>query len=506
MYYIKHCKHLLFFVTDKIPAVTDHRSTQPDLFPLTTKHQILRIEKNLSTIGVFTPRLTRPKELSKLVSTIIRLPDGERAEARVKIIANQECGLPITADQDKFYAFTKILENTRHSHAALRNPITFSYAHMVKLLRRKKNGNTHREIDEWLIRMKSTVIMSTGMIWLAGRKRYSTDAFSIFDRVIGVGEELENGEKAGQIHVYLSSWLLENFENNYVLPIDYEIYREMRLPVAKALVPLLQVWFYATRGNKKTTIEKRFHELCELLGIRYYSHLSRIEQNMENSLNELKQYKLIRFWEFQRTADGKDFKLVLAPGDRFITQRHAKVICGPNSVETKEFEHLLSELTKRGVHEQIARELLYNATDLTSVRMRIAYVDSEISRRLRSRNPIKNPPGFYKWCIENEAPVPDTFVSEATAAKVGDLQNQYCNYRYWETEKYFKTHFTPDQQKQKLDDVKFRLRKESDDWSYMPTNLLDCMIYNQALREIEPEVDLLTYDQFCQNNQLRLTL
>src|SRR5438270_6750972 len=119
--------------------------------------------------------------------------------------------------------------------------------------------------------------LSTGMIWLAGRKRYSTDAFSIFDRVVGVGEELENGEKAGKIHVYLSSWLLENFENNYVLPIDYEIYREMKLPIAKALVPLLHVWFYASRYCKRVTVEKRYRELCELLGTRYYAHQSRIE-------------------------------------------------------------------------------------------------------------------------------------------------------------------------------------------------------------------------------------
>lgn len=282
----------------------DRKPTQTDLYRPNGKRQILRIEKNLNTIGVFTPRITRPKELSKVVSTMIRLPEGERVEAKVKINAHQDYGLPITANQDKFYALTKILDDIRQSQGTLRNPITFSYAQMLKILGRKKNGDAHREIDEWLMRMKSTVIMSTGMIWLSGRKRYSTDAFSVFDRVVGVGEELDNGEKAGQVHVYLSSWLLENFENNYVLPIDYEIYREMKLPIAKALVPLLHVWFYATRNSKKTTVEKRCPELCELLGMKRYIHQSAIERQMGSSLDELKKYKLIRFWEFQRTADG----------------------------------------------------------------------------------------------------------------------------------------------------------------------------------------------------------
>jgi hypothetical protein len=283
----------------------------------------------------------------------------------------------------------------------------------------------------------------------------------------------------------------------------------MKLPIAKALVPLLQVWFYATRYSKKTTVEKRIPELCELLGVRHYTQLSLIERQMGSSLDELRKYKLIKFWEFQLTADSKDFKLVVAPGERFITERQAKLAWTPDSPERQKFEKLMSELTKRGVHEEIARDLLYAAKDLSSVQSRIEYVDSEVRRRSRSRSPIKNPPGFYKWFIENEAPVPDTFISETTAAaaaKVTDLQKEYFTYRYQETEKYFKTHFTPDQQKQRLEDVKFRLRKESDEWAYMPANLLEYMIYDQVLREIEPEVDLLTYDQFCQNNQLHLAL
>jgi hypothetical protein len=359
------------------------------------------------------------------------------------------------------------------------------------------------------MRMKSTMIISTGMIWLAGRKRYSTDAFSIFDRVVGVGEELENGEKAGKIHVYLSSWLLENFENNYVLPIDYEIYREMKLPIAKALVPLLHVWFYASRYCKRVTVEKRYRELCELLGTRYYAHQSRIEQNMENSLDELKKYKLIRCWEFQRTADGKDFKLVVAPGDRFITERQAKLTWAPDSPEKHEFDHLVGELTRRGVNEEIARDLLYAAKDLTSVHLRIEYIDAEVCRRKHTRSPIKNPPGLYKWVIENEAPVPETFHpqnTQITATPTQNLENDYLNYRFWEAEKYFKARYTAEQQRERLAETKYRLRKDSDEWTYLPANLMENMIYDHVIREVESEVELLTFDQFCQDRQLRLTL
>lgn len=199
----------------------------------------------------------------------------------------------------------------------------------------------------------------------------------------------------------------------------------------------------------------------------------------------------------------------MAPGERFITERQAKLLWAPNSPEKQEFEHLMHELTKRGVHEEIARDLVYAAKDLPSVRLRIEYVDSEIRRRSRSRNPIKNPPGFYKWFIENEVPVPGGLVSAATAtaaAQAADLQNEYLNYRYREAEKYFKDQYTTEQQRDRLEEMKYRLRKDSDEWAYLPPNVLETMVYHHTIQEVESEVELLTYDQFCQNNQLRLAL
>jgi len=481
---------------------------QDALLKLNPKRHILRIEKNLSTIGVFTPRLTRPKVVSKVIRTMTRLPDGTLVEAQATINSHPKFGLPITADQDKFYALTKILDNIRQKRGIIQNPVTFTYGEMLRVLGRKKNGDAHREVDEWLMRMKHTVIMSEGVVWLSGRKRYSTDAFNVFDRVIGVGEELDNGEKAGLIYVFLSSWLLENFENNYVLPIDYELYRELKFPIAKALVPLLQVWFFASRHNRKTTIEKRYLDLCELLGIERGRKLSRIMQTTENALNELQNHRLIRFWEFQRTADGKDYKLVVAAGDRFVSEREAKLTWSPDAPEMKEFEQLVGELVNRGVHEEISRKLLYNAKDLALVRLQIEYIDSDVRRRSRTRAPVKNPPGLYKWVIENGAPVPKTFVSQSASAldPASDIRTSYFNYRFWEAEKYFKNHYAADQQKERLDDAKYRLRRDSDEWAYLPPQLIDDMAYNQVVQEIESEADLLTFDQFCQHRQLQLGL
>jgi hypothetical protein len=374
------------FVTDEIPHLMDiATSKQKILFPISGKRQILRVEKNLNTIGVFTPMSKRPPELTKVVKTKVRLPDGQQVQARVEIIATKKSGLPITADQDKFFAFTKILEDIKAEHGTLRNPIRFNYGMLTRLLGLRKGGSVNRQIDEWLLRMTSVTIASQGMVWLAGRKRYSSnEAFHIFDKFVSIGEYLDTGEKAEQIHVYLSTWLLENFENNYVFPIDYEVYREMKLPIAKALVPLLQVWFFASRNSKRTTVEKRYPELAELLGIRPHTHLSKIREQMGNSLEELKLHNLIRSAEFQPTADDKNYKLVVTPGGRYLSERQAKLTLASGSPERRFFDDLLSDLVKRGVHQEVARDLLYNVNDLRIVRLQIAYGDSEVRRRSRT--------------------------------------------------------------------------------------------------------------------------
>jgi hypothetical protein len=64
---------------------------------------------------------------------------------------------------------------------------------------------------------------------------------------------------ADKNYVWLSTWQLENINSNYLLPIDLDTYRKLRNQIAKILVPLLQVWLYASRAEGR--FEKRYPEL-----------------------------------------------------------------------------------------------------------------------------------------------------------------------------------------------------------------------------------------------------
>jgi len=86
--------------------------------------------------------------------------------------------------------------------------------------------------------------------------------------------------------------------NNHLLPIDLEAYRELKNHIAKALVPLLQIWLYATR--REGVYEKRYEELCQFLNIQQYRYESLIKRTLGPSLDELKQFGYLADWQTQR--------------------------------------------------------------------------------------------------------------------------------------------------------------------------------------------------------------
>lgn len=309
------------------------------------ENNFVRMEKNIAGFGFFTPSSKRIKNQAKVIR-FTQTVDGSRVEAQVKISGNVEYGMPITADQDKYLAFQKIIERSKREHGGtVANPISFTTAELLALLGTSKNGNRYREVEEWLKVMNATFIESEGAVWLNGKKRFASDSFVIFQRVKRAGQELDDGTLADRNYVWLSDWYLENLNAHYLLPIEFETYRQLKNNIAKALIPLLQIWLYASR--EAGTFEKRYTELCQILNIREYQYKSKIKEKLAPSLNELIAQGYLKSWEVEKTADGKDFKIVFGHGHKFYADQATlkqlsgrKVKRGENSpVETRKIEN-----------------------------------------------------------------------------------------------------------------------------------------------------------------------
>src|ERR1035438_577213 len=290
------------------------KTTQLSLPVVVEELDLVRVEKSLHSLGFFAS--TAIRQMSRTVVQVFRRPDGQRIQAKAVIEGIPSLGLPTTADRDKYMAFMKFALDQREFQGQLMNPIRFSGADMIKLLRLRKGGFHYDEINDWCKRMVATTIMSESSIFLADRRQYATDTFHVFDRVVLSGEELSDGSRSDFYQVYLSQWQLTNLNQGYLLPLDFNAYLQLKRDISKALFGHLSVWFYASRGQ---SVEKRYADLCKLLNVRAYPHLSKARSVLEPSLQELVEIEYLSSWELVRTVCGGDFKLILCPGRRLLS-------------------------------------------------------------------------------------------------------------------------------------------------------------------------------------------
>jgi hypothetical protein len=144
-------------------------------------------------------------------------------------------------------AFQKILADLRRQKREVINPIGFTTAELLRILGLKLNaGKNYDDVVEWGKRMTLTGICSEGTVYFAGRKVWATDTFHVFERFVSGGNQMPDGSRADRNYVWLSEWQLENINHNHLLPVDLETYRQLQNHIAKALVPLLQIWLYVT--------------------------------------------------------------------------------------------------------------------------------------------------------------------------------------------------------------------------------------------------------------------
>jgi hypothetical protein len=368
----------------------------------------VRVEKNLSTMGFFTPSKSRAQgELREKVIRFKRELGGKMIVAEASIIPSVTLGLPTTADQDKYLAFQKIVNDRRAKQGGvISNPVRFTSTELLAILGVGQAGKNYSEVYEWLERMAATTIRSQGVVFLAKRKVYARDIFHVFDRVVVMGGEMPDGRVADSNYVWLSSWQLENINQNYLLPVDFETYRGLRNNIAKALVPLLQLWLYASRANG--VFEKRYDDLCELLSLRPQRYASDIQKQLGPSLEELQSKGFLASWTVEPTNDGGGFKVTACHGPKFFQDQLPPGAGAWRAVDGDRSPALLEALLKRNVGEPQARKLLRSLPANQPVLDQIEYIDSIVGR-----GRIENPPGLYVSMLRANIPVPDDFETAA---------------------------------------------------------------------------------------------
>lgn len=493
------------------------QSRKPETLPLVVEHlspadapDFVRVEKSLHSIGYFASATKRP-ETSRTVIQIFRRPDGQKIHAKAVIEGVPSLGLPTTGDRDKYMAFMKIALDQCDFKGEVVNPIRFTGADMIKLLRLRKGGFHYDEINDWCKRLVATTIFSEAAVYLADRKKYARDTFHVFDRVILLGEELTDGTKSEHYQVFLSDWQIQNLKNGYQLPLDFNAYLRLKRDISKALFGHLSVWFFASRGQ---SVEKRYPDLCQLLNICQYPFMSKAKAVIGPSMDELVDIGYLASWDLVRTTRGMDFKLVMTPGMRLLSLPHFGQVV---NAETKAAldAHLpawVGEIVKRGVVERKARNLALDVPDDQPVMDQIEYAEYLIHQ---GRGKITNPAGFLIWVVENNLSVPPDFETsrkkELREAREADeneerfrryqLRDEYERHCERQVENRLNTEYVDDRLQSALREQLKIIRRELPDWYQRVTDANRMEMAMARLRsQIREQLNFPTFEQWSRSD------
>ena len=486
----------------------------------------VRVEKNLASLGFFTPSNKKIKGVKSKTILFNRQVDGQRVEVKAVILPSAAYGLPVTSDQDKYLAFQKIVSEIRRTHGEVRNPVGFSSADILRILGLDTDaGKNYEDIIQWGKRMTLTGISSEGVVYLAGRKAWASDTFHVFERFVSVGTQMPDGSMADRNYIWLSEWQLENINHNHLLPVDLETYRQLQNHIAKALVPLLQVWLYATAHVG--FFEKRYRDLCQILNITQYKHPSKIKEKLGPSLNELQKHRYLSGWRIHPTSDGNDFKVVFVHGEKFqsesagqkeqppsetVTQSPTD---NPKPLDTKVDRELLHQLMKRGITERVSISLLKDLKPDQQVMDQLEWGDHLVFHS-PNKHKFFNPAGLYIHLIKENATPPETFETsrkrnlreaarqarEKEAQEFAALQLAYMQYQEQQLDRFVEAN--PDEFSSLVEAKKKRLAQETH-WKRIFAGKQD-VLQRAAERQVRTDLvgraEIMNFDAFRQQRSV----
>lgn len=255
-------------------------------------------------------------------------------------------------------------------------------------------------------------------MWIAGKKKFASDSFVIFQRVRRTGQELDDGTFADKNYIWLSDWYLENINSYYLLPIDFDSYKQLKNNIAKALIPLLQIWLYASR--EQGVFEKRYDELCQILNIAQYSYPSKVKEKLAPSFNELIKQDYLTDWEVAETADKLSYKIIFWHGRKFYqdqTKRLSKagkarltLPSAKNAGGQADKRKLTS--ASREVSDRLQNE--FDVAEAKAVELVQNFKPEKIKDQLDSfsyrREKVQSVSGFIISAIENDYSLPEAYV------------------------------------------------------------------------------------------------
>jgi hypothetical protein len=368
--------------------------------------------------------------------------------------------------------------------------------------------------------MTDTTITSEHVLYRAAKKVYSDETLHVFRAFRRTGSSnLDGTQRQENYEVVLEDWLLENLNQRYVIPEDFNAYKQLTRPTAKGIFGNLHLWFHASAGKP---VEKDYGDLCNLLNIQAYPHLSKIKSTMGLALNELVAIKYLSKWDVQKMSSKQGYKVVLLPGDELLRilastrpERREQYPALPEGATntaqgrqlTAEQEEAESLLKEYGILPMKAASLVA-ALGAEVVMDTVEYLaNNALTSRRKS---VENPAGLIIYSLEKGMPIPANFMSSrkkraaeqareqdslAEARRVHD-QLTYGEWIEKEQERLLNEQFSQSELDRKLMETVDNLARTDERFSRMLPKARAEVARRMLRKELAAEMDLPTFEEW----------
>ncbi len=299
----------------------------------------VRAELNLEQWSIWQPAKSINTPKPRVLTKDIILENGDKITAEVEITASRK-GTLTTEDQKTYYTLIELWETQGR-------PATATYFSLNGLLKRqgKKWGSRNLEtLKDSLVRLGAvTFIWNSAYHDAATHKAHKTlELFRIIEKLkIKTTEEGGVTNKAEGYFKFTED-ILSNLNANHTKPVLLDVVLGFKSEVAQILYTQLD----RILSRDITSYEKRTKELFADLGLegRGYKQPSNRKQILARAIAELENAPLsngatIASVTLQKTADGKDYKIVVKRG----RARAKNATPAPRSSESQENPHSKEE-------------------------------------------------------------------------------------------------------------------------------------------------------------------
>jgi hypothetical protein len=459
-------------------------SPQPELPPLNR----IRVETALSRFPVH--RLVRK---GTIAIDLKRSTEDAQTDFRWKVSYNSEFGQP----GPLAYKIDTLIVNRRVDEAPRPLPEVIKLGSLREICRDAKITDHNTDLVKLALHQNASAYITAKVTYKtrSGREKRAEIGYTRYS-VVFTGETLPDGTKADAVYIVINPSYRDMLNQVEVRPLDYD-YLQQLSPGSQRLYELLSFQIYGALASGRPRAKMLYSDYCRYAPQTRYPDFEHVKKQMYKVHLPHRESGYLAKVEYQECTDREghpDWEMLYTPGPKAVaefqafTNRRGHLVGERRHLElplTKPKEGpvqasldlsgvdetLLAELTRRGVTEKKARELLSQLAPGQQVREQLEYLDSVIAHAPQGK--FHNPPGLYIRVVQQNGPVPESFVSSrkrqlleevkqkqhAHLAQQAQLEAEYDNYRQRESERFLAEAITPEEYQSMFDDHRSENRR-----------------------------------------------